>query len=66
MTSEECAKLYWQVKREPKEGTIRDAITAHAQACGFVAYVADVHPDAVARAVRDYHGLRALARATTE
>lgn len=51
MARVDMASLYRAVKREPKEGTIGEAVKCHAQACGFVAYIADVHPDEVARVV---------------
>ena len=44
-------ELYRRVKRDPREGTITDAITVHAQACGFVAWLMNVHPDAIAAAL---------------
>jgi hypothetical protein len=44
------AECYRRVKREPKEGTIAEALLEHAQACGLVAYVLGVHPDEVAKA----------------
>lgn len=47
------ATMYRSVRRKPAEGTAMAAIKVHAQACGLVAYVFNVHPDAVARAVRD-------------
>lgn len=47
------ADLYWSVKREPDEGTATAAIKVHAQACGLVAFVLNVHPDAIARAVAE-------------
>ena len=49
----EMADLYERVKRPPRDGSISAASTVHAQACGFVAWVFDVHPDRVAEAVRD-------------
>ena len=49
----EMVDLYERVKRSPRDGSISAAITVHAQACGFVAWVFDVHPDRVAEAVRD-------------
>jgi hypothetical protein len=48
---EQLAEMYWRVIRVPTEGTAGAAIRCHAQACGFVAYAFDVHPDTVARAV---------------
>lgn len=48
----EMVALYRRIKRRPKEGTLFEAIKCHAQACGFVAYVFDVHPDRVAEAVK--------------
>lgn len=45
--------LYFRVRRKPKEGSLAEAIRCHAQACGFVAFTFDVHPDDVARAVKD-------------
>lgn len=45
--------MYRRVRRVPDEGTAAAAIRAHAQACGFVAYAFNVHPDAVAGAVAD-------------
>lgn len=45
--------LYHETRRAPDEGTATAAILAHAQACGLVAYLLDVHPDRVARAVAD-------------
>lgn len=47
----EMAAMYRRVKRKPEEGTATAAIKCHAQACGFVAYAFNVHPDAVAREV---------------
>ena len=46
------AELYAKVKRIPREGSLSEAIKVHSQACGLVAYVFDVHPDVVARAVQ--------------
>jgi hypothetical protein len=51
MTDVALARMYYLVKREPLEGTISEATKVHAQACGFVAYVADLTPDQVALAV---------------
>lgn len=51
MNADKLAALYDLVKREPNEGTLAPAIKAHAQACGLVAYICDVHPDDVAQAV---------------
>lgn len=62
----EMASLYYRVKRDPKEGTLADAIRVHAQACGFVAYVFDVHPDRVAEAVRDDMPYRLIAASNTD
>ena len=45
------AALYWRIKRSPEEGTLAPAIRAHAQACGLIAYLFDIHPDEVARHV---------------
>lgn len=45
--------MYRTVKREPDEGTASAAIRVHAQACGFVAYAFNVHPDYVARCVAE-------------
>lgn len=47
----EMAAMYHRVVRQPLEGTIGAAITVHAQACGFVAYAFNVHPDVVAKAI---------------
>ena len=49
--SGEAVAMYHRVKREPKEGTISEAIKCHSQACGFVAYALDLTPDEVAREV---------------
>ncbi len=62
----EMAALYYRVKREPDEGSIAAAIRVHVQACGFVAYVFNVHPDRVAEAVRDDMPYRLLAASNTE
>ncbi len=48
----QLAEMYDRIKRPPNEGTATAAIICHAQACGFVAYAFDVHPDVVARAVK--------------
>lgn len=48
-----AADMYHRVFREPREGTISAAIKSHSQACGFVAYALDLHPDEVARAVAE-------------
>jgi hypothetical protein len=45
------AEMYKDVIREPRDGSVSEAIKVHAQACGFVAYAFDVHPDRVAQAV---------------
>ena len=45
------AEMYAEVRKEPKEGTISEAIKCHSQACGLVAYAFDVHPDSVALAI---------------
>jgi hypothetical protein len=47
------AEMYKDVIRKPRDGSISEAIKVHAQACGFVAYAFDVHPDRVARAVAE-------------
>ena len=47
------AGMYWKVKREPVENSLSEAIRHHAQACGHIAYLLNVHPDRVAEAVRD-------------
>jgi hypothetical protein len=47
-------EMYNRIKRPVRDGSLHEAIKAHAQACGFVAYVFDVHPDEVAEAVRDH------------
>lgn len=60
------AALYYRVKREPLDGSISAAIRVHAQACGFVAYVFDTHPDRVAEAVRDDLPYRLVAAHNTE
>ena len=49
----QLADMYERVIRRPNEGTATAAIVCHAQACGFVAYAFDVHPDVVARAVKE-------------
>ena len=49
----EMAAMYRRVIRQPSEGTAGAAILVHAQACGFVAYAFNVHPDVVARAVQE-------------
>lgn len=49
----QLAEMYHRVKRRPKDGSLASAIRVHAQACGLVAYVFDIHPDGVAEAVRD-------------
>lgn len=46
--------MYERIKRKPCDGSLAEAIKVHSQACGFLAYVFDLHPDVVARAVRDY------------
>ena len=46
-------EMYNDVKRKPRDGSLDEAIKVHAQACGFVAYAYDVHPDRVARAVAE-------------
>jgi hypothetical protein len=46
------AEMYRDVKRTPRDGSLAEAIKCHAQACGFVAYAFDVHPDRVAQAVK--------------
>jgi isochorismate hydrolase len=53
------AEMYWRVKRSPEEGSVSAAISCHAQACGIVAFVSNVHPDNVARAVADFARERA-------
>lgn len=45
--------MYYEVIRKPLEGTAGAALKAKGQACGFVAYLFDVHPDRVASAVAD-------------
>lgn len=45
--------LYHRSRRKPEDGSVSAAIRVHAQACGLVAFVYDVHPDRVAEAVRD-------------
>ena len=54
--------MYYRVYRKPREGTAGEAIKAHAQACGFVAYALDVHPDEVARVVADGSLIRTTVR----
>ena len=49
----EMASLYALVKRPARDYSLTEAIRRHAQACGFVAYVYDVHPDRVAEAVKE-------------
>ena len=46
-------EMYNDVKRKPRDGSLAEAVKVHAQACGFVAYAFDVHPDRVAQAVAD-------------
>ena len=53
----EMAAMYARVVRKPVEGTAGAAVKVHAQACGFVAYAFDVHPDEVARAVSEYDSI---------
>jgi hypothetical protein len=43
--------LYRRVKRTPEEGTFEPAVRTHAQACGLIAFLLNVHPDVVARIV---------------
>jgi len=62
MTDKDLSDMYWNVKRENKEGTITEAIKTHAQACGLVAFAANIHPDRVARAVRDIRSITPKAR----
>jgi hypothetical protein len=45
-------EMYNDVKRTTNYGSLANAIKAHAQACGFVAYAFDIHPDEVALAVK--------------
>jgi hypothetical protein len=45
-------ELYYRIKREP-DGSLGDAIKAHAQACGFIAFLLDLHPDRVAEAIAE-------------
>lgn len=53
--SELMARVYWRVKRHTPESTsLPGAIRDHAQACGVIAFLFDVHPDTVARAVNEY------------
>ena len=47
----EMKSVYGRAKRKPVDGSMREAVKCHAQACGFVAFVFDVHPDVVAKAV---------------
>ncbi len=54
VTSHAFQEMYDRVKRPVREGSLHEAIKMHAQACGLVAYVYDVHPDEVAEAVRDH------------
>lgn len=60
MTDREICQMYRRVKREPEEGTVSAAIVVHAQACGLIAYVLGMHPDAVARVVRDHYPSKPL------
>jgi len=46
-----AADLYARIKRKPGEGTASEAMKCHSQACGMVAFMLDIHPDAVAGAV---------------
>lgn len=50
------ARMYHDVHKAPEEGSIEAAVRRHAQACGLVAYVMNVHPDKVAQAVKDWAG----------
>lgn len=43
--------LYWRIKRKPEEGTLEPAIRTHAQACGMIAFLFNLHPDHVAEIV---------------
>jgi hypothetical protein len=57
---EEMVAMFYRVRREPLEGTAIAACRVHAQACGFVAYSFDVHPDHVAQAVASFRERCAL------
>ncbi len=52
MTDKDLAQMYLNVKRAPSDSGIYQAIKVHAQACGLIAFVANVHPDDVALAVK--------------
>ena len=53
--SELMARVYHRIKRHsPEGGSLAGAIRDHSQACGIIAYLFDVHPDTVARAVKEY------------
>lgn len=51
--NEAMTAMYRRVKRSPSEVIAAAAIEVHAQACGFIAYAFNVHPDTVARAVAE-------------
>lgn len=52
------AEAYKTCKRDPVDGSLAEAIKVHAQACGVVAYVFNLHPDKVAEIVKEEYGLR--------
>ena len=54
MSEREMAEMYRRVIRPKSDGSLAEAIRNHSQACGFVAYVCNVHPDAVARVVKEF------------
>jgi len=53
MTDGTIVDLYEITKRKPRDGSLSEAIKVHAQACGYVAYALDLHPDRVAEAVAE-------------
>ena len=64
--SELMARLYHRIKRySPEGGAPAGAIRDHSQACGIIAYLFDVHPDTVARAVKEYEPKRQADRIPT-